>query len=159
MAEETKAEYVARAKLSEQAERYDDMAESMRKVTESGIGKKTHLVIKMITLFFFQNWSMRNETCSRSPTRTSLVLADQAGESSAPSSRSANMARKNSYDRKNPFLVKKLTAILGHRPRIPTEGRDRAPRHLQGRAQPFGHPPYPQVFYRRVEGLLPQDEG
>ncbi|CBY13529.1 unnamed protein product [Oikopleura dioica] len=37
MAEETKAEYVARAKLSEQAERYDDMADYMRKVTESGI--------------------------------------------------------------------------------------------------------------------------
>ena len=41
MAEETKAEYVARAKLSEQAERYDDMADYMRKVTESGIGKIT----------------------------------------------------------------------------------------------------------------------
>ncbi len=43
MAEETKAEYVARAKLSEQAERYDDMADYMRKVTESGIGKKPFL--------------------------------------------------------------------------------------------------------------------
>merc|ERR1712002_474067 len=31
------AEFVSRAKLSEQAERYDDMAEYMRKVTESGI--------------------------------------------------------------------------------------------------------------------------
>lgn len=37
MAEEIKAEFVSRAKLSEQAERYDDMAEYMRKVTESGI--------------------------------------------------------------------------------------------------------------------------
>ena len=34
-----KAEFVSRAKLSEQAERYDDMAEYMRKVTESGLGK------------------------------------------------------------------------------------------------------------------------
>ena len=33
-----KAEFVSRAKLSEQAERYDDMAEYMRKVTESGLG-------------------------------------------------------------------------------------------------------------------------
>jgi len=32
-----KAEFVSRAKLSEQAERYDDMAEYMRKVTESGL--------------------------------------------------------------------------------------------------------------------------
>jgi len=39
MAEEIKAEFVSRAKLSEQAERYDDMAEFMRKVTESGLGK------------------------------------------------------------------------------------------------------------------------
>ena len=38
-AEEMKAEFVSRAKLSEQAERYDDMAEYMRKVTESGLGK------------------------------------------------------------------------------------------------------------------------
>jgi len=37
-AEEMKAEFVSRAKLSEQAERYDDMAEYMRKVTESGLG-------------------------------------------------------------------------------------------------------------------------
>ena len=37
--EDQKAEYVSRAKLSEQAERYDDMAEFMRLVTESGIGK------------------------------------------------------------------------------------------------------------------------
>jgi 14-3-3 protein beta/theta/zeta len=44
MAEETKAEYVARAKLSEQAERYDDMADYMRKVTESGIGKRPVLL-------------------------------------------------------------------------------------------------------------------
>ena len=36
-----KAEFVSRAKLSEQAERYDDMAEFMRKVTESGLGKKS----------------------------------------------------------------------------------------------------------------------
>jgi len=36
-AEEMKAEFVSRAKLSEQAERYDDMAEYMRKVTESGL--------------------------------------------------------------------------------------------------------------------------
>ena len=36
--EDQKAEYVSRAKLSEQAERYDDMAEFMRLVTESGIG-------------------------------------------------------------------------------------------------------------------------
>jgi len=36
-AEDNKAEYVSRAKLSEQAERYDDMAEFMRLVTESGI--------------------------------------------------------------------------------------------------------------------------
>merc|ERR1711917_168527 len=35
--EDQKAEYVSRAKLSEQAERYDDMAEFMRLVTESGI--------------------------------------------------------------------------------------------------------------------------
>ena len=41
-AEEQKAEFVSRAKLSEQAERYDDMAEFMRKVTESGLGM-THL--------------------------------------------------------------------------------------------------------------------
>lgn len=38
-AEDLKAEYVSRAKLSEQAERYDDMADYMRKVTESGIGE------------------------------------------------------------------------------------------------------------------------
>ena len=38
-----KAEFVSRAKLSEQAERYDDMAEYMRKVTESGLGKKKDL--------------------------------------------------------------------------------------------------------------------
>ena len=37
-AEDQKAEFVSRAKLSEQAERYDDMADYMRKVTESGIG-------------------------------------------------------------------------------------------------------------------------
>ena len=106
MAEETKAEYVARAKLSEQAERYDDMAESMRKVTESGIGKASLNYLN--EYFFFQNWSMRNETCSRSPTRTSLVLADQAGESSAPSSRSASMARRNSYENKNVFFFQNL---------------------------------------------------
>merc|ERR1739838_962525 len=35
--EDQKAEYVSRAKLSEQAERYDDMADFMRKVTESGL--------------------------------------------------------------------------------------------------------------------------
>merc|ERR1712149_70014 len=35
--EDQKAEFVSRAKLSEQAERYDDMAEYMRKVTESGL--------------------------------------------------------------------------------------------------------------------------
>ena len=40
--EDQKAEYVSRAKLSEQAERYDDMAEFMRLVTESGIGKWIH---------------------------------------------------------------------------------------------------------------------
>jgi len=40
-AEEQKAEFVSRAKLSEQAERYDDMAEFMRKVTESGLGKQS----------------------------------------------------------------------------------------------------------------------
>ena len=40
--EDQKAEYVSRAKLSEQAERYDDMAEFMRLVTESGIGKLIH---------------------------------------------------------------------------------------------------------------------
>ena len=44
-AEEMKAEFVSRAKLSEQAERYDDMAEYMRKVTESGLGN--------FLLFFF----------------------------------------------------------------------------------------------------------
>merc|ERR1712048_159021 len=36
-AEDSKAEYVSRAKLCEQAERYDDMADYMRKVTEAGI--------------------------------------------------------------------------------------------------------------------------
>lgn len=35
--EDQKAEFVSRAKLSEQAERYDDMAEYMKTVTESGI--------------------------------------------------------------------------------------------------------------------------
>merc|ERR1711936_388513 len=35
--EDQKSEFVSRAKLSEQAERYDDMAEYMRQVTESGI--------------------------------------------------------------------------------------------------------------------------
>ena len=39
ISEDTKSEFVSRAKLSEQAERYDDMAEYMRQVTESGIGK------------------------------------------------------------------------------------------------------------------------
>ena len=42
-AEDMKAEFVSRAKLSEQAERYDDMAEYMRKVTESGLGKSVFL--------------------------------------------------------------------------------------------------------------------
>ena len=37
--EDQKSEFVSRAKLSEQAERYDDMAEYMRQVTESGIGE------------------------------------------------------------------------------------------------------------------------
>ena len=37
-AETIKSESVSRAKLAEQAERYDDMAEFMRQVTESGIG-------------------------------------------------------------------------------------------------------------------------
>jgi hypothetical protein len=39
-----KAELVSRAKLSEQAERYDDMAEYMRLVTETGIGKYLKLI-------------------------------------------------------------------------------------------------------------------
>jgi len=34
MAEQTKEEYVQNAKLAEQAERYDDMAAAMKKVTE-----------------------------------------------------------------------------------------------------------------------------
>jgi hypothetical protein len=37
--EDLKNELVSRAKLCEQAERYDDMAEYMRQITESGIGK------------------------------------------------------------------------------------------------------------------------
>lgn len=37
-AEDVKLEFVSRAKLCEQAERYDDMADFMRKVTESGTG-------------------------------------------------------------------------------------------------------------------------
>jgi len=37
MSEDLKAENVSRAKLAEQAERYDDMAEFMKKVTETGI--------------------------------------------------------------------------------------------------------------------------
>lgn len=41
--EDLKAEHVSRAKLSEQAERYDDMAEFMRQVTESGIGMYSYL--------------------------------------------------------------------------------------------------------------------
>ena len=49
--EDQKAEYVSRAKLSEQAERYDDMAEFMRLVTESGIGNYFILYI------FFQKIS------------------------------------------------------------------------------------------------------
>lgn len=36
MAEEQKTEFVQRAKLAEQAERYDDMAEYMKTVTETG---------------------------------------------------------------------------------------------------------------------------
>ena len=39
MAEDLKHEMVSRAKLCEQAERYDDMADYMRQVTESGIGR------------------------------------------------------------------------------------------------------------------------
>ena len=55
--EDQKAEYVSRAKLSEQAERYDDMAEFMRLVTESGIGKSVHrsLIEKIPFSFFFVN--------------------------------------------------------------------------------------------------------
>ena len=34
---DAKSEYVQQAKLAEQAERYDDMAEFMKKVTETGI--------------------------------------------------------------------------------------------------------------------------
>ena len=49
-AEEMKAEFVSRAKLSEQAERYDDMAEYMRKVTESGLGISLHFIID---IYFF----------------------------------------------------------------------------------------------------------
>jgi len=37
MSEDLKAENVSRAKLAEQAERYDDMAEFMKKVTETGV--------------------------------------------------------------------------------------------------------------------------
>jgi len=48
--EDQKAEYVSRAKLSEQAERYDDMAEFMRLVTESGIGEFYRIT------FFYQNY-------------------------------------------------------------------------------------------------------
>ena len=54
-AEEMKAEFVSRAKLSEQAERYDDMAEYMRKVTESGLGKflfdYSEMPLRNVTLF------------------------------------------------------------------------------------------------------------
>ena len=45
-----KAEFVSRAKLSEQAERYDDMAEYMRKVTESGLGIFVYFIID---IYFF----------------------------------------------------------------------------------------------------------
>ena len=50
-AEEMKAEFVSRAKLSEQAERYDDMAEYMRKVTESGLGNYFYF-ISYLYLFY-----------------------------------------------------------------------------------------------------------
>lgn len=50
-AEEMKAEFVSRAKLSEQAERYDDMAEYMRKVTESGLGNFFIIYLFLFILF------------------------------------------------------------------------------------------------------------
>jgi len=37
MADDQKSEYVQQAKLAEQAERYDDMADFMKKVTETGV--------------------------------------------------------------------------------------------------------------------------
>lgn len=52
-AEEMKAEFVSRAKLSEQAERYDDMAEYMRKVTESGLGNFFYLFIFIYLIFIY----------------------------------------------------------------------------------------------------------
>ena len=54
--EDQKAEYVSRAKLSEQAERYDDMAEFMRLVTESGIEltNEERNLLSGKRLFFFE---------------------------------------------------------------------------------------------------------
>ena len=55
MAEDLKHEMVSRAKLCEQAERYDDMADYMRQVTESGIGKitseKLHALRSLLNMY------------------------------------------------------------------------------------------------------------
>ena len=55
--EDQKAEYVSRAKLSEQAERYDDMAEFMRLVTESGIELTNEERNLLSGKFFYGFWS------------------------------------------------------------------------------------------------------
>ena len=59
-----KAEFVSRAKLSEQAERYDDMAEFMRLVTESGIELTNEERNLLSGKFFYGFWSISGSISS-----------------------------------------------------------------------------------------------
>merc|ERR1712046_551134 len=120
-----KDELVQRAKLAEQAERYDDMAASMKAVTETGGVVQRGEEPALSSL----------QKCRRGPAE--LVEGDLQ-----------HRAEDRGFGEE---------AADGQR--VPGEGGERAERHLQRRAGPVRQILDCKSEQRRVEGVLPEDEG
>merc|ERR1712107_956453 len=120
-----KDELVQRAKLAEQAERYDDMAASMKAVTETGI-----------------------ELSNEERNLLSVAYKNVVG------------ARRSSWgDLQHRAEDRGVREEAADGQRVPGEGGERAERHLQRRAGPVRQILDCKSEQRRVEGVLPEDEG
>merc|ERR1719430_248005 len=113
-----KDELVQKAKLAEQAERYDDMAASMKAVTETGV-------------------ELSNEERNLLSVAFKNVEGDQLHRAEDRGCREE----------------------AGHGQGVQGEGGEGAAGHLPRRPRSSRQLPHCQSFQRRVQGVLPENEG
>ena len=153
-----KAEFVSRAKLSEQAERYDDMAEYMRKVTESGLGIFLHFIIDIyFFLYRIGQWGKKLIVCClQERCRCQTILMENYFLNRTKVRKGWKEGRK--WNSSIPRTIYSLYNI-GYRQRIPWKGRKGTPRNLRSC---FGSPWQtfdPKSFIRWIQSFLLENEG